>query len=291
MSKKSIKITADSTCDVGEKLIQELDLSIIGLVVSLGDKDFRDLQNVFPEDIYKYVEQTGNLPKTAAPSPEDYKAFFQRFSSYDSVIHFNISSKMSASNQNARIAAEQFTNVLVVDSLSLSSGTGLLIVEADRLRDKGLTGEQIKAEVEKLIPHVQASFVVDTLEYLHKGGRCSGIARLGASIFRLHPMLLVEDGEIKVFKKLRGKMEKVYLDYVDIVKESFARPARDYAFLTYTAGISHDYLKQVIKKVREQYGFETLYLSVAGSTITSHCGAGTLGLLYIDENPVKITVG
>lgn len=288
MTEHKVKLTADSTCDIGEELISQLDMSIAGLIVTLGDKNYRDLQDVFPQDIYDFVDKNNILPKTAAPSPDDYRQMFAGYSGYESVLHFNISSKMSASYQNAVIAAKDFDNVYIIDSSSLSSGTALLILQADKLRREGLGGLEIKGRIEQLIDKVQASFVIDTLEYLHKGGRCTGMEKLGAAILRLHPMLLICEGEIKVYKKLRGKMEKVYLEYVETLAQKFPNPQRDFAFLTHTHGCSEEQIKAVYDKAQSIYNFKNLYITVAGSTITSHCGSGTLGLLFINDEPVKL---
>lgn len=281
----SVKFTADSTCDLNAALIKELDIEIMNFFVSLGDKTYRDGINVFPETIYDFVAEHKILPKTAAPSPEDYRQLFSKYTeTYGAVIHFNISSHMSAANQNARIAMQDFKNVYVIDSQSLSTGTSLLMLKASDMHKQGKGGQEIADKINALAPKVQASFVVDTLEYLHKGGRCSGLARLGATILKLHPMLLVKGGEITVHKKLRGKIGEVYCDYAQILKNEFPSPDLKNAFITHS-GCSKETIDAFRKKVNGLYKFENIYETLAGSTITSHCGKGTLGLLFInDEN-------
>lgn len=281
-----IKFTADSTCDLSAELVKKLDVDIMSLVVTLGDKDFRDGVDVFPEDIYKFVAEKKILPKTAAPSPDDYRAMFSKFSKeYDAVIHFNISADMSASNQNAQLAAADFKNVHVIDSRSLSTGTSLLILKAQALNEQGKSVSETVQTLKALTGKVQASFVIDTLEYLHKGGRCSGMEKLGAAILRLHPMLLVKDGNITVFKKLRGKMALVYNDYVNILHQSFPNPDKKHAFITHTS-CSEEVIAGVKDCAEKLFGFENIHITGAGSTITSHCGKGTLGLLFINDTDI-----
>jgi DegV family protein with EDD domain len=279
----NIKFTADSTCDLSDELIKKLDVEILHFFVSLGDKGYRDGVDIFPETIFDFVEKNKILPKTAAPSPEEYAQLFSRYSKdFDAVIHFNISNELSASNQNANVAMQQFDNVYVINSLSLSTGTSILIMKADELRQKGMEAEEIVKEINGLRHKVQASFVVDTLEYLHKGGRCSALARLGATILKLHPMLLLKDGKITVFKKLRGKIKSVYMEYLEILKKEFPSPENEFAFLTMVA-IDEKTAEIIKKKVKELYNFKEVYVTAAGCTITSHCGKGTFGLLFLNK--------
>ncbi len=283
----NIKFTADSTCDLSKELIKKLDVEILNFFVTLGDKGYRDGVDIFPDTIFDFVEKHKILPKTAAPSPEEYSALFSRFNKdFDAVIHFNISGGLSASNQNARVAVQNFENVFIIDSLSLSTGTSVLIMKADELRGQGKTAEEIVAEINALKSCVQASFVVDTLEYLHKGGRCSGLARLGATILKLHPMLLVKNGSITVHKKLRGKIKDVYMEYLDILKSEFPGPEKEFAFLT-VVGMDEANTEAIKEKVQKLYGFKNLFVAPAGSTITSHCGKGTYGLLFLNSSSIN----
>lgn len=281
-----IKFTADSTCDLTKELIEKLDLDIINLYVSLGEKTFRDGIDIFPETIFDFVEKNNILPKTAAPSPEDYSVLFSKYSkTYDAVIHFNISSGVSASNQNANVAVKSFDNVYIIDSLSLSTGTSLLILKADSLRKEGKTVNEIIETINALRQNVVSSFVVDTLEYLHKGGRCSGIARLGATILKLHPVLLLKNGSITVHKKLRGKISDVYTEFVKILKKEFSNPHSDYVFIT-ASGSSNAIIDSVKQKLEELYSFKNIYVTTAGSTITSHCGKGTVGIMFVNDTAI-----
>lgn len=282
-----IKITADSTCDIGSELKEKLNITIMPLTVTLGNEQYKDLETVFPKQIFEYVEKNGVLPKTAAASPDLYISMFEEaLKENDAVIHFNLSSKMSASNQNANIAAKHFDNVYVIDSASLSSGTALLMLTTHRLASEGVKPCDIIDQLEVLKPCVQASFVIDELDFLHKGGRCSGLAKLGAAIFRIHPMLLVKNGEITVEKKIRGKMDQVYLDYIDNLSKNYPTPHIEDAFVTFSLGTTQKNIDAVIERVKKVYSFKNLYITTAGSTITSHCGKGTLGLLFINDKPI-----
>ena len=281
----NIKLTADSTCDLSEVLIKQLDLSIINFFVTLGNKDYRDGIDVFPHTIYDFVEKNKILPKTAAPSSEEYSDLWNKYSGdYDAIIHFNISNKLSAGNQNAVIAAKNFDNVFVVDSLSLSTGTSLLIFYADKLRKEGKPAAEIVETLNGLRGNVAASFVVDTLDYLHKGGRCSGLAHFAASILKLHPMLLLKDGVITVHKKLRGNFKKVNSEYIDLLNKEFSDYQDDIAFITHTCEPQE--VEEILNNVKSKFNFKNIYVTDAGSTITSHCGKGTYGLLFINKTPI-----
>ncbi len=274
-----IIISSDSVCDLSPELIQKLQLPVMPLLVGLGDEYFKDGVDIVPQDIYKFVDEHKKLPKTAARSIADYTEFFTKLSGEGEVIHFVISSDMSSSMQNALIAAgEVGENIHVIDSRNLSTGIGLLILDAARLRDEGKSAAQIIAEIERRIPLVRASFVVDTLDYLRMGGRCSAAAALGANMLKLHPCIQVADGKMGVGKKYRGKMSKVICDYAaDILSVENIEPRN--VFVTHTK-CDPDIVAAVIDKVKELGLFENIYETEAGCTINSHCGPGTLGVLY-----------
>jgi len=284
---EKIKFTIDSTCDLSKELIEELNVDVINFFVNLGEKTYRDGLNITPQMIFDYVSETDILPKTAAPSPEDYIKLFSKYNKeYDYIMHFNISSNLSAANQCAIVASQNFDNVIIIDSLSLSTGTSLLLLKANELMQQGKGAKEIETELNKLKYNVQASFIIETLEYLYKGGRCSGLARLGATILKLHPMLLLKKGNITVHKKIRGKIKDVYVDYLKTLKKEFPEPENSYAFITYTS-IDEDIVKLVKSKIEEIYNFKKIYLTNAGSTVTSHCGEGTLGLLFINSKNIN----
>lgn len=279
----SIRISADSTCDLSPEQLSRNDIGIIPLYISLGDDSMKDGVEVTSQMIFDYVAKTGQLPKTAAPSVADYLDFFrERQTSPDvALIHFTISAKFSSSYQNACIAAAEFENVTVIDSKNLSTGHGLAIMEAVAMRDKGAAAKEIAAHEEEVIPKIRASFVIDRLDYLYKGGRCSGVAALGANLLKLKPCIEVVDGEMKVGKKYRGAIDKV-LPLYTADRLAGRKMKKDLIFITHT-GCSREAVESVRNKIEEIYSFDEIVETVAGSTITSHCGQNTLGVLYIEE--------
>lgn len=274
-------ITADSTCDISPALYQRYDVTIVSLYINLGDEAYRDGFGITQRDLFQYVQRTGELPKTAAPSPEDYGAAFGRLvSEGKEVVHISLSGEMSASYANACRAAKEFENVHVIDSRSLSTGSGLLVVKAAELAALGLPAKEVAARILALVPRVEASFVIDTLTYLHKGGRCSSVAALGANLLHLKPCIEVRDGRMQVSKKYRGTLKRCLNDYVKdrLVDRADIDPSR--AFITHT--VQDAALVEHIKKVvLDAFPFVEVFVTDAGSTISSHCGPGTLGVLFL----------
>ncbi|MGI5895538.1 MAG: DegV family protein [Oscillospiraceae bacterium] len=279
----AIRVSADSTCDLSPEQLARYDIGMIPLYVSLGEQSMRDGVDMTAQDIYDYVDKTGKLPKTAAPSVADYLDFFRerQTSPETALIHFTISSDFSSSYQNACIAAQEFENVSVIDSRNLSTGHGLAVIEAAVLAEQGASVEQILAHEEKIIPRIRASFVVDRIDYLYKGGRCSGVAALGANLLKLKPCIEVVDGKMGVGKKYRGNVDKIFPVYA-ADRLAGKKMKKDLVFITHT-GCSKETVAQVRKKVEELYKFDQIVETVAGSTITSHCGPKTLGVLFIEE--------
>ncbi len=279
-----IVISADSVCDIPKALIEKYDFTIMPLLVGLGEQYFQDGVDITPDDIYKYVAESKTLPKTAARSIADYMDFFTRLSEGGrEVIHFTISADMSSSYQNACIAASEVgDNVHIVDSRNLSTGIALLMLDAAQAREEGQSTAEILALLEKNIPLVRASFVVDTLDYLRMGGRCSAVAALGANMLKLHPCIEVKNGKMGVGTKYRGPINKVVLQYAaEKLKTSGIRTKN--IFVTHTA-YDEQAVAKVVEMVKEMGVFENIYECEAGSTINSHCGAGTLGVLFeVDE--------
>ena len=205
----SIIITGDSTIDLSPELKQQYGVQTVPLYVNMGDQSYRDGVDMQPDDIYAYVAKTGELPKTSAPSIQDYIDFFTGMrKKYDEVIHFSLSSELSVSHQNARLAAEEVDGVRVIDSRNLSTGTGLLVLEACDRAMAGMDAEGICREIEELIPKVEASFILNRLDFLAKGGRCSSLVALGANMLKLRPVIMVQDGKMDVGKKYRGAYDK-----------------------------------------------------------------------------------
>ena len=276
-----LRLTADSTCDLGES-IQKRGIGIKPLTVILGGTAYSDGVDIVPQDIFKYVEETAQLPKTAAPSIADYEDFFRPYAEAgDTVIHFSISSKASSSYSYATAAARSFGGkVFVVDSKGLSTGQGLVILYAADLRDKGASAEEIVAACEQIRGKVNTSFVPDKLEYLYKGGRCSRMALYGANLLKIHPLIEMEDGQLVAGKKYRGNMEKCIAQYVSDLAVKYPAYDKTRCFITHSCA-DESVIETARQKVKELFAFDEVLETVAGSVITGHCGRNTLGVLFI----------
>lgn len=279
-----IKITSDSTCDLGLQLIEKYNVGIFPLTVILGDKSYKDGE-IAPKDVFDFVAKTNSLPKTAAGSLEGYREYFEEsLKGYDALIHFNISSLASSSFNAASKAAEGFGGkVKVIDSRALSTGQGLLVLKACDLAQEGKSAEEIESEITCLRAKVNTSFVPDSLEYLHKGGRCSLAAMLGAKVLKLHPMICENaDGQLIAKKKYMGNMERCIRAYIADLKAQYPSYDKTRVFITHSTADKElvDAAKQLVK---ENFEFDEMIETVAGSIVTSHCGRNTLGVLFISK--------
>ena len=284
----SVKILADSTCDLSPELIERYGVTILPLHVLLGEREFQDGVDITPAEIYEWSDSNGQTPKTSAPSIDDTMALIRRFTDADpeqELIVFSISASMSVCNNIMRMAAENLhvsDRVFVIDSANLSTGIGLLVIEASIMAAEGKTGAEIAARLEELKPKVRASFVVDTLTYLHRGGRCSGLAALFGGAFRIHPEIVVEDGKMHPARKYRGKYDQIILKYAKDLEPELLNAKPDRVFITHSPAE-----EETVKNVRaylESLGyFNEILETRAGSVICSHCGPGTLGVLFISK--------
>ena len=279
----NIKITCDSTCDLPQELYAKYDVEVVALSVALGEELHRDGVDISAPELFAYVKESGTLPKTSAVSMGEYLDVFGKYvREGKTVIHINLSSNLSASYQNAMLAAEELGNVYVVDSRNLSTGSGHLVIEAAEMAAQGMEAEAIVAQLNKVKERVDASFVLQTLEYLQKGGRCSSVAALGARALQLRPEIRVADGGMGVGKKYRGSMEKSVLDYVR------GRLAGRDDIDTRRIFVTHSPMDQAvvdkaIALVRELHPFEEVIETCAGCTICSHCGPNCLGVLFFKK--------
>lgn len=275
-----LKITCDSTCDLSAEQYNRYDISVIPLSVAMGDKLYRDGVDVKPEELFSYVEETGKLPTTSAISVGEYEDFFRPFveEGYE-VVHINLSSELSSSHQNARIAAQELGNVFVVDSRSLSTGSGHLVILAAELASSGYDGAYIAKSLDDMKGQLDISFVLQTLDYLHKGGRCSGLARFGANMLKLRPEIVMENGTLHVGKMYRGSMEKTILDYIRGRLENEKAVNCDRIFVTHS-GVPEEIVEKAVALVKELRPFEEVVVTVAGSTISCHCGPACIGVLF-----------
>ena len=276
-----VKITSDSTCDLSPELIEKYDIAITPLSVHCGDKVGRDGVEITPETIYDYVDASGQLPRTSAVNVFDYVREFRHWRQQGySIVHFCISSDFSSSHQNACIAAADIGQVYVVDSRNLSTGQGLLVLHGAELAAAGQTAEEIQKACTDLAPQVEASFVIDRLDYLYKGGRCSGVALLGANMLNLRPCIQVKDGQMMVGKKYRGPYVSCLLQYIRERLKGRDDIDTRRIFITESGGFTPEELAQVEAAVRSCQPFDEVLHTRAGCTVSSHCGPRTLGILY-----------
>ena len=274
-----IKISMDSACDLRDDVVAKYDIGIVPLTIVCGNEEFKDGIGFTPKDIFERVE-AGGVCTTAAISVGEYNDLFTEWlADFDAIIHVNLSSEISVCYQNALLAVEN-RPVHVVDSRNLSSGSGMLALNAAELAAEGLDAADIAERMRALAKNVEASFVIDTLKYLHRGGRCSAVAALGANLLKLKPCIEVHDGKMGVGKKYRGSWDTVILQYVKDKLQG--RSDIDYAriFMTHPPGVSQQTLDNVRKTILEYGPFEDIQDTLAGCTISNHCGSPTLGLLY-----------
>ena len=277
----NIRITCDSTCDLTASLYETYRAQPVPLGVSLGDDFRRDGVDIKPQDIYAFAAATGSLPKTSAISVGEYEELFRSLTAQgDPVIHINLSSELSASHQNACLAAQMVGNVYVVDSRNLSSGSGHLVLLARELADEGKSPEEIVATLEEARAKLDVSFVLQTLEYLHMGGRCSGVAAFGANLMKLRPEIEVIGGKMQVGHKYRGTMEKTILAYIRGRLEGRTDIDCHRIFITHS-GVPQDIEDKAVALVKELQPFREVIVTSAGCTISSHCGPNCLGVLFL----------
>lgn len=279
----NIKIFSDSTCDLTKELIEKYNIGIVPLYVNFDETSFVDGITITTEELYKKVDELGRLPKTAASSPADfYKAFKPFIDAGDDIVFIGLSSCLSSHIQNARLAAAEFfeDRVHIVDSLNLSSGIGLLLLKACDFRDQGMKALEIAEEVTRLIPKVKTAFVIDTLEYLYKGGRCSALQNFMGGMLRIRPIVKVVDGKMILSQKLIGKREKALNTMLNnVIKEKdIIDPSR----VMVTHSISHD-APYLISELEKHIDVKEIIVTQAGCVISSHCGPNAIGILYLEK--------
>lgn len=283
---KDIAITTDSTCDLPQRFIDENDITVVPLTVLLGDTVYRDGVDIKPDDVYSFVEKTGKLPKTSAVTPAEYFEVFKQLTDEGKkVVHIGFSSGLSSSFQNACVAASEFDNVFCVDSKTLCTAQGLLVLKACDYREKGMDAKKIADRVTKLVPKVSATFVLDGLEYLHKGGRCSSVARFGANVLGIKPSIAVDNqtGKLEVSKKYRGKTEIVYKQYITDRMNEIKRIQPDRVVIAESGGVSSQIIAFAKGVIEGKDKFNQVIVADAGCTISSHCGPKTFAIFYIKK--------
>lgn len=280
-STNKIIIASDSTTDLNNELIERYDIKTLPLTVSLGDKHYRDGVDIDPDMIYDHYSKTGELPKTAAINAAEYDEFFSALTADGSaVIFFTISADMSSTYNNAQLAAKKFQNVHVVDTRNLSTGGGLLVVAAAEMAKAGKSAREIAEDCSAMTDRVSASFVIDNLEFLYKGGRCSALAAFGANLLNLKPCIYVSGGKMAVGKKYRGKYAITLKKYVEDQLADIDGIEPDRVFVTH-AGCDKAIYEACLEQVKSYGYFKEVHLTRAGCTVSSHCGRNTLGVLFI----------
>ncbi len=276
-----IAISAESTIDLTQDLIEKYNINIVPFHIVLGDKEYED-DKVTTDEIIEFVDKNKILPKTSAVNEVQFEtAFSKLLKTYDAVIHFSLSSNISSAYDNAYRVAEKYKQVYVIDTKSLSTGIALLAIFAAKLAENGEKPENIVKKCLARVPQVQASFVLKRLDYLYKGGRCNSLAYFGANLLKLRPQILVKDGKMQSGKKYRGNFERVVDNYCKDTLEQFDTPDLEEAFITYTT--ADDATIQIAYNALKEKGFKNIHITRAHGTITSHCGENCLGILYIND--------
>jgi len=276
-----IAISAESTIDLSKELIEKFNINIIPFNIQLGDKGGLDGE-ITTDEIISFVNKTGILPKTSAVNEYQFNEYFTKLhKEYDAIIHFSLSSELSATCNNAKNAAKNFKNVFIVDTKSLSTGIALLAIHARELVDEGLSAKDVYEKCVNRVEKVQASFELKRLDYMHKGGRCSGLTLFAANLLKIRPQILLKDGKMIPGKKYKGNFAHVVKNYCQDVLEQFNTPDLSKAFITCTTADAE--IVDIARAMLKEKGFKNIYETRAGATITSHCGEDCLGILYIND--------
>lgn len=279
-----VKIISDSTCDLSPELIAKYDIDILPLHILLGEDEYEDGKDITPEQIYNWSDENKTTPKTSAPALTDAIELFKPYIDEGrEIVCFSISSSMSTSGNVMRIAAEELEaedRITVIDSANLSTGIGLLVIEAAIMAQNNHTVEEIVSAIEALKPNVRASFVVDTLTYLYRGGRCNAVSAMAGGVLKLHPKIVVENGAMNASKKYRGKINSAIMTYVKDMEDALKAARPDRVFITHS-GCDRTIVEEVHSYLENLGVFSEILETRAGGVISSHCGPGTLGVLFI----------
>ncbi len=281
-----IKIVADSTCDLSKELVEKYNIQIAPLHILLGEQEYLDGVNITPDEIYTWADANNDTPKTSAIGFEDVASLVEQVKdTEDEMIVFTISGKMSTTMNVFRMVAEELEledRITIIDSENLSTGNGLMVLKAATMVQEGKSRAEICATIEEIKGKVSASFVVDTLTYLHRGGRCSSVEALAGGVLKLHPKIVVSNGSMSADKKYRGKMPKVILDYVKDMEDALKQADKSRVFITHS-GCEQEVIDSVYSYLENLHYFEEILITRAGGVISSHCGPGTLGVLFIEK--------
>ena len=290
MPDKKILLSADTPCDIGDELKERYQVSLFPLHIILNDQQYTDGVDITSAELYKAWWNQKQLPRTAAINPEEYESYFSDYldKGYD-IIHISLGSGLSSSCANAQIAAQMLKskgNAYVIDSCSLSTGFGLLVCAAGERIKTGMPANQIVEEVTALVPDTRASFVLDTLEFMRAGGRCSSIMQIGAALMNIKPTILVKNdrqGSMVVGKKYMGKLAPMLMKYVDDQLKDRTDLVLDRVFVTHSGMDDPAIIDRVVERIRELQPFQEIFVTQASCTISSHCGPNTLGVLFLTK--------
>jgi DegV family protein with EDD domain len=279
-----IKIISDSTCDLSQELIAKYNIDILPLHIHLNEEEYQDGVTITPDEIYAWADANNTTPKTSAASMAEIIDKFEPYiAEGNEIICFSISSSMSANYNSMRLAVEDLEaedKIHIIDSANLSTGIGLLVLEAAVMAQEGKSATEIVATIEELKPRVSASFVVDTLTYLHRGGRCSSVAALAGGMLKLHPKIVVDGGKMDASKKYRGKIASVIMSYAKDMENDLLNAKKERVFITHS-GSPDSTIEEVKAYLESLNHFDDILVTRAGGVVSSHCGPGTLGVLYI----------
>jgi len=280
-----IVISAESTIDMPQEMLDKYNIKTTAFGINFNNNLVEDRFGISSE-IFEYVDKTKNLPKTSAIPPEQYKEHFEKLKkNYDAIIHISISSLMSSAYNNAKLIANDMENVFIVDSKSLSTGIALVAIKGQELVDAGKDAKEIFDFLNEYTNQIQASFVVEKLNYLHKGGRCSALTLLGANVLNIKPQIIVKDGRMVVGKKYIGNMKKVVGKYCDDLLEVYPNADLENVFITHSSPMPE--VQEMLKEKLKEKGFQNIYDTLAGGTISSHCGPNCIGVLFVDKKDVN----
>ena len=281
MAKLRIAITTESTVDLPKEMLETLNVSVLPYTIVLNGEEFAD-GTFTNEDLFAKVEKSGSLPKTQAINEYSFSEFFrQKLDHADAIIHFSLSGELSSSFEHALIASKGFENVRVVDTRALSTGIALLVIKAVEFVNAGCELDEVISKISVLVPKVQTSFLIDKTNYLYKGGRCSLLSFVAASILAIKPQIVMKNGKLEPAKKYRGSFDKAIIKYVRDTLEEFDKPDLDTIFITYTT--TKPETLDEIEAILNETGFKKVYRTRAGCTISSHCGPNCLGILYFND--------
>ncbi len=276
-----IAISSETACDLPKDFIDRFDIKILPYHIHIGDEVFND-GDLPTEELFERADAKKTLPKTSAINEDEFERHFSKIlESYDGIVHISLSSELTSATKNAENVAKRFKNVYVVDSRTLSTGIGVLALYACELAAKGLDAQEIAEKVREKTKYVQVSSVIERLDYLYKGGRCNSLVYLGANLLKIRPRIMIKDGFIGNDKKYRGNIVRVLEQYCRELLTEYNEPDPNCVFVVYTTATPE--MIAVAKKVCEEFGIKHIYESQAGGTVASHCGAHTLGLMYLND--------